>query len=221
MNADKHLVFIGVNRCSSAAICSSHVLSERLPSCAGSRRLRLFAKCGDPVLQRPQANPQHLGSALAITAHVLQGEFDVSLVDFHERLARLKHHSTIQVRRLPGRAAGTYPEGGGRKIRQPDKTLASPAPSSALYSAPVRGGGSVPPATPKPLSPAPAADSVPRNPARRLRCRCPPAASRRRSPWPPIRAPATSRCVACRACPRSSQKSRRPCGSTRSRSCAR
>src|ERR1035441_6506658 len=125
MNADKHLVFIGFNRCSSAAICSSHILSERLPSCAGSRRLRLFAKCGDPVLQRPQANPQHLASALAVPAHVLQGEFDVSLVDFHERLARLKHHSTIQVRRLPGRAAGTYPEGGGRKIRQPDKTLAS------------------------------------------------------------------------------------------------
>ena len=32
----------------------------------GSCRVRHFAQFGDPVLQRPQANPQHLGSALAI-----------------------------------------------------------------------------------------------------------------------------------------------------------
>jgi len=40
----------------------------------GSCRLRLFAKLGDPVLERPQADPQHLGSAFAIAADVLEGQ---------------------------------------------------------------------------------------------------------------------------------------------------
>src|ERR1017187_1528667 len=57
---------------------------------------RLFAQCGDPVLQRPQADPQHLGGAFAIAAHVLQGEFDVSLLEFHEWLPELERCSTLR-----------------------------------------------------------------------------------------------------------------------------
>src|ERR1035441_7409102 len=56
-----------------------------------SGHLRLFAQCGDPVLQRPQADPQHLGGHLAIAVHVLEGEFDVSLLEFDQWLARLEH----------------------------------------------------------------------------------------------------------------------------------
>jgi hypothetical protein len=61
------------------------------PSCAGSRGLRLLPQSRDPVLQRSQANPQHLGGQFAIAAHVFQGEFDVSLLDFRQCLARLEY----------------------------------------------------------------------------------------------------------------------------------
>jgi hypothetical protein len=44
----------------------------------------VLAQPRNPVLQRAQANPQHLGGAFAITAHVLEGEFDVSLLEIHE-----------------------------------------------------------------------------------------------------------------------------------------
>jgi len=66
-------------------------LTEESGSSAGSCRLRLFAQRDDAVLQRPNADTQHIGGEFAITAHVLEGELDVSLLEFHEWLARLKH----------------------------------------------------------------------------------------------------------------------------------
>jgi hypothetical protein len=51
----------------------------------------LFPQCGDPVLQRPQANPQHLCGQFAIAAHVSERELDVSRLEFHEWLAWLEH----------------------------------------------------------------------------------------------------------------------------------
>ena len=36
---------------------------------------RLFAQCNDPVLQRPQTNPEYLGRAFAIAAYVIEDEF--------------------------------------------------------------------------------------------------------------------------------------------------
>jgi hypothetical protein len=48
-----------------------------------------------PVLQGPQADPHHLGGALAIAAHVLEGEFNVSLLDFPQPQSRLEDYRTF------------------------------------------------------------------------------------------------------------------------------
>ena len=61
----------------------------------GDFRVRFRAHRDDPVLQRPQADPQHLGGAFAIAAHVLNGEFNVSLLEFHEWQTRLEHDTTL------------------------------------------------------------------------------------------------------------------------------
>jgi hypothetical protein len=60
------------------------------------------AHFGDPVLQRPQADPQHLGGAFAIATHVLKGEFDVRLLEFHERLAGLEDDRSVTSVRSAG-----------------------------------------------------------------------------------------------------------------------
>ena len=64
---------------------------------SGPRRLLVVAQCGDPVLQRSQADPQHFGGAFAIAAYVFEREFDVGLLEFHERLARLEVSSALMV----------------------------------------------------------------------------------------------------------------------------
>src|ERR1022692_1537826 len=79
----------------------------------------VHAQCGDAFLQRPPADPQHLGGQFAIAAHVFQGEFDVSLFEFPEWLARPKHYWTLIARRLPGIRAGAYTERRGSQVRQP------------------------------------------------------------------------------------------------------
>src|ERR1022692_45754 len=87
----------------------------------------VHAQCGDAFLQRPPADPQHLGGQFAIAAHVFQGEFDLSLFEFPEWLARPKHYWTLIARRLPGMPgirAGAYTERRGSQVRQPDQTRA-------------------------------------------------------------------------------------------------
>ena len=44
---------------------------------AGTRRLRVFAQGGNPVLQCAQADSQHLGGELAVALHVFESEFNV------------------------------------------------------------------------------------------------------------------------------------------------
>src|SRR5512142_2445586 len=55
----------------------------------------LLALRGDPVLQRPQADPQHLGGALAVAAHVFKREPNVRILDLHERLAGLEDDRSV------------------------------------------------------------------------------------------------------------------------------
>ena len=38
--------------------------------CCSNLRVVLLAQFGDPILQRPQADPQHLGGEFAIAANV-------------------------------------------------------------------------------------------------------------------------------------------------------
>jgi hypothetical protein len=91
---------------------------------AWSCRLRLLAQGGDPVLQRPQADPQHLGGEFAIAAHVIEGELDVSLLDFQEWLARLQRDRTIVACRQFSDAVGFHTEGREGKVFQPNRTRA-------------------------------------------------------------------------------------------------
>src|ERR1039458_4596097 len=91
---------------------------------SGNCRLRLFAQCGDPVLQRPQADPQHLGGEFAIAAHVIEGEFNVSLLEFREWLAWLEHDRALIAGCGPWLRAGADSESRRRKVSQPDQTLA-------------------------------------------------------------------------------------------------
>jgi len=41
-------------------------------------------------VQCSQADFQHLGRAFSIALYVIEGEFDVRVLEFHQRLARLK-----------------------------------------------------------------------------------------------------------------------------------
>src|SRR5579871_6638877 len=89
----------------------------------GGCRVRHFTYFGDPVLQRPQANSQHLGSAFAIAVHMLEGELDIGLFDLREWLARPKHYGTLVDDRRPGIRVLACTERWGRKVHQPDQTL--------------------------------------------------------------------------------------------------
>jgi hypothetical protein len=42
--------------------------------------------------------PKHLGCLFAIAAHVIEGQFDVSLLEFHEGLARLEQDGSTHSR---------------------------------------------------------------------------------------------------------------------------
>lgn len=71
---------------------------------AGSCGLGFLAQRGDAVLQRPQADPQHFGGALAIAVDVIEGQPDVSFLDVHKWLPGAEQQWTIRLtRRLFGR----------------------------------------------------------------------------------------------------------------------
>ena len=80
------------------------------------RYLLLFAQEGNPVLQCPQADPQHLGGTLAVSAHVIESEPDIGPFKLGEPLARLKHHRTLVAGHWGRAPARSRTEGRRRKV---------------------------------------------------------------------------------------------------------